>query len=355
MRIKKILFLILLLLIGFNAFSQDPSFSQFYFNQTYFNPAFAGISGGTNAGITYRRQWINLPGKFETFFLNLDSDLPSVNNIGGYGINVFRDVQGEGFLTTTGASLMSNVIIQTHKSAYLKFGVSLSMYSKTVDWSNFTFGDQLDPVLGIIRPTGFKAPTDVDNIFPDLTFGTLYLFGHTISNRNTRKDNYNGIIGFAIQHINEPNESFLGQNSKLPMKLVFHANLNIAINHDADMIFSPCVVYERQKVLNIDFNSMNTLFGGFNIYWNGFFIGPWTRFFSNSDAIIFNVGIIQGNNDKRSNNFRFSYSYDLTISSLSSRATGGSHEISFNYYFHKEKKTRSKGHVYNPPPCPTFN
>ena len=38
--------------------AQDPSFSQFYANRIYLNPAFAGIEGGISATAVARAQWL---------------------------------------------------------------------------------------------------------------------------------------------------------------------------------------------------------------------------------------------------------------------------------------------------------
>ncbi|MCB0634515.1 MAG: type IX secretion system membrane protein PorP/SprF, partial [Lewinella sp.] len=38
--------------------AQDPSFSQFYANRVYLNPAFVGLESGITLSATSRMQWL---------------------------------------------------------------------------------------------------------------------------------------------------------------------------------------------------------------------------------------------------------------------------------------------------------
>ena len=56
---KRIVIPALLLLFAYseNAFAQDPSFTQFYANPLYLNPAFAGTARCPRLNLNYRNQW----------------------------------------------------------------------------------------------------------------------------------------------------------------------------------------------------------------------------------------------------------------------------------------------------------
>jgi type IX secretion system PorP/SprF family membrane protein len=358
--IKYIIFC-LLAVLGCNSFAQDPSFSQFYFNQTYFNPAYVGYHGGTMLNATYRRQWIKLPGKFETKYFNIDSDISSINGLGGIGLTAYTDMEGDGFLSTTGADVMLSLRFPTNSSKrysykevfFIQPAFGIGIMQKNIDFSKFTFGDQLDPITKKIDPyTAFKYPLDHDIIFPDFKFGVLLKYGKGPMKGIEVRENWDIRFGFAVHHLFEPNQSFLGQTSRLPRKLVVHLNSNISLNRDADMIFAPCVVWEHQA-------QMNTILGGCNFLWKNIFIGGWYRAFNNSDALIFDFGLIVGPDRKHSNKYKFYYSYDMTISNLSNSATGGSHEISISFYFDNslnELKIGGKKHKKREKiPCPAPN
>ena len=81
-RFSAILFL---LSFSFVSKAQDPTFSQFYFNQLYVNPAFTGINSGLRAGINYRDLWPRIPSKFPTYSLAIDAQDLSLSS--GIGLN----------------------------------------------------------------------------------------------------------------------------------------------------------------------------------------------------------------------------------------------------------------------------
>jgi hypothetical protein len=70
---KKILFS---LLFSFNCLvllAQDPTFTQFYANPVYLNPALAGSSGCPRVALNYRNQWPQLTGNYVTYAASYDS------------------------------------------------------------------------------------------------------------------------------------------------------------------------------------------------------------------------------------------------------------------------------------------
>src|SRR5690554_2219976 len=78
------------------SFGQDVSFSQFFSNQLYLNPAYAGNPKHQRASINYRNQWLtrqspymSYGASFDTFFIEQKS---------GFGINIINDMQALGTL-----------------------------------------------------------------------------------------------------------------------------------------------------------------------------------------------------------------------------------------------------------------
>ncbi|HXP51438.1 MAG TPA: type IX secretion system membrane protein PorP/SprF, partial [Bacteroidia bacterium] len=71
---KKSIFSALLVSTGLFAYGQqDAQFTQFMFTKLNTNPAFAGTDHAYNAGLTYRDQWVNLPGNPTTLVFNGDA------------------------------------------------------------------------------------------------------------------------------------------------------------------------------------------------------------------------------------------------------------------------------------------
>ena len=98
-----------LLAVVFLAFSQtahaqDPSFTQFYANPIYLNPAMAGSANCPRVSMNHRNQWPNLKGAYITNSISFDKGVEALH--GGIGLQVLNDIQGEGALTNTQISFI---------------------------------------------------------------------------------------------------------------------------------------------------------------------------------------------------------------------------------------------------------
>lgn len=70
---KKLILTFIALLAGlFKLVAQDVTFSQFYSNQLYLNPAFAGSIGTPRVALQYRNQWPGFNKAYETYSLGFD-------------------------------------------------------------------------------------------------------------------------------------------------------------------------------------------------------------------------------------------------------------------------------------------
>ena len=80
------------------------------------------------------------------------------------------------------------------------------------------------------------------------------------------------------------------------------------------------------------------------VYRGQFVGGLWARHsIENFDSFILLIGLLQ-------DNFKFGYSYDITVSNLKNSNTLGAHELSFTIYL--PNKTRNKS--FNTISCPQF-
>ncbi|MEY3270304.1 MAG: hypothetical protein RIS89_402, partial [Bacteroidota bacterium] len=57
---KKITLSLLLVALSGELLAQDPTFTQFYANPVYMNPALAGSSGCPRVALNYRNEWPQL-------------------------------------------------------------------------------------------------------------------------------------------------------------------------------------------------------------------------------------------------------------------------------------------------------
>ncbi len=313
--------LVLSLLGVLSAHAQDPQFTQFYANPLYLNPAFAGTARCPRVALNYRNQWPALSGTFVTTSASYDQDVRGL--MGGLGLLVTSDQAGKGTLNTTTVSGIYSYTQAVSRKFSIKAGFQATYFQKSLDWNKLTFGDMIDPRRGFIYATN-DVPRGGSVGNADFSAGIL---GYT--------DVF--FVGFAANHLTEPNESLIVGTSKMPMKLTAHGGAAIPLGMrgkygEAKTKLSPNILYQQQAA----FRQLNL---GLYVDHGPIMAGLWYR---SRDAFIALIGF-------HTEHLKFGYSYDVTTSKLTT-ATAGSHEISLTLQFDCKKKRRRVRTV----PCPTF-
>ncbi len=301
--------------------AQDPTFTQFYSNPLYLNPAFAGSNGCPRFNLNYRNQWPQLSANYITYSASYDQY--SKNISGGLGVLATYDQQGQGTISTAMLGLIYSYHLTLGRKWKILFGARASWYQKSLDWSKCTFGDMIDPRRGFIYATG-DVPRGGNRGFFDASAGTIIY-------------NKYFFAGFSAHHLNTPNESMIVGNSTLPMRFTAHAGAEIKLGskskYSNTTSIMPNVIYQYQ-------NGFQELCIGTYVKYGILNAGVWNR---HKDAFILSFGINTGK-------FRLGYSYDVTISKLNNVTTGGSHEISLGFNPPCKKKAIS----FRTISCPSF-
>lgn len=128
--------------------AQDPSFSQFYANRIYLNPAFAGLESGITLSGVSRIQWVNADRGFKTFGASVETQLPYVGL--GLGFHVMSNTEGIANLKSNQAGVVFSYTIPGEKSN-IHFGMEGRLVQKSLDWDRLVFSDQLDPIYGVVQ------------------------------------------------------------------------------------------------------------------------------------------------------------------------------------------------------------
>lgn len=304
--------------------AQDPTFTQFYSNPLYLNPAFAGSNGCPRFNLNYRNQWPQLSANYITYSASYDQY--SKNISGGLGLLATYDQQGQGTISTAMLGLIYSYHLTLGRKWKLLFGARASWYQKSLDWSKCTFGDMIDPRRGFIYATG-DVPRGGNRGFFDASAGSIIY-------------NKYFFAGVSLHHMNTPNESMIVGTSNLPMKFTAHAGAEIKLGSKSKYAnttsIMPNILYQYQNGVY----GFNELCIGTYVKYGILTAGVWNR---HKDAFILSVGINTGK-------FRLGYSYDVTISKLNNVTTGGSHEISLGFNPPCKKKAIS----FRTISCPSF-
>jgi type IX secretion system PorP/SprF family membrane protein len=313
---QRVPFLILLFAVFFNEVqAQDPQFTQFYANPLYLNPAFAGTARCPRICMNYRNQWPNISGNYVTYSFSGDMHVDAL--AGGVGLLVTTDNQAHGTLKTTNASFLYSYQAVINREFSLKFGLQATYLQKALDPESLTFGDMIDARRGFVWHTNEPMPAR-NKVAADFSAGILGYSKHYF-------------FGATAHHMNRPDEGLLGE-ARLPAKFTIHGGAIISLEKGDESYISPNILFQSQQ----EFKQLNL---GLYYKKDAFVAGLWYR---NGDAVIALVGI-------QNDNFKFGYSYDVTISSLAGN-TGGAHEISVQIQF----ECKAKRKKYRTISCPSF-
>jgi type IX secretion system PorP/SprF family membrane protein len=319
--LKKIMVLCLLCIATNIAIAQDPTFTQFYANPIYLNPAFAGSHGCARFSLNYRNEWPKVSGNYQTYSASYDQYFKSIS--GGIGVLVTHDEQGQGTIKTSMLGLAYSYHLKLSRKFSLLFGARAAWYQKSLDWDKLTFGDMIDPRKGFIFQTGDEKRGGNAGFF-DASGGILGYSKHFY-------------IGAAVHHLNRPNESMIIGNSPMPMRFTGHMGADIKIGskskYNNGTSIMPSIIYQYQN----GFQEINI---GTYLKYSNLTIGAWFR---NRDAFILAVGINTGT-------FKVGYSYDITVSKLNNGISGGSHEVSLGFNLN----CKAKPVTFRTISCPSF-
>lgn len=296
--------------MSFNSSAQDSHFSQYFSNPIYLNPAFAGYDGCPTIRTSYRNQWPNISGNFQTANVSYDQ---LIGKLHGVAVNYQYDNAGNTIESHSLSAIYAPVFRLFNQQVAVSPSVELGWRYKSLNVENLTFGTMIDPRYGFVYDSDPILPAEFERHFFDMSTGLILTWKGLVT-------------GFAAHHITQPDAGFYGK-SKLPVKLSGHASYQFDITDKVKI--SPAIIYTNQQ----DFHSLLPSISA-QVY--GARIGVATRTsFTNPDAVIFMLGY-QGNG------FKVGYTYDFTVSSLTNN-TGGSHEASIAYTFKCAKTDARKG------------
>lgn len=319
--------------------AQKVQFSQFYASPLTLSPSYTGLINGSRVVFNYRDQWPNIPGTFTTYAASIDHYFDRLKS--GVGISIVRDVAGTGQLNLTDIGLSYSYDIKINKDWHVRPGIMFKYGQRGIEMAKLIFGDQLDDqgkITGTSREISgaYNKKTYIDVDASALAYHNRYWFG------------------FTVAHLLQPNQSLIGEDSKLPLKFTLFGGTMLPIRgdrrrrHEITESVTFSFLYQNQKMHDqLDLGA----------YWHKqpFTLGLWFRGipglgkqtgYESLDAVIVLLGF-------EVYDLKFGYSYDYTLSALNQSATGGSHEISLIYLFNKNLKVmRNRRRVTIP--CPDF-
>lgn len=310
--------------------AQDPNFSNIHDNILYYNPAYVGIDYGLRINATYRRQWPNIPSKFQTLFASVDQSIRIIRGTGGLGLMAVSDTEGEGVYQTTTLGIPFSARIPIFEKAIIQIGIMPSISLNRINWDKFVFNGMLDPFYGIIKPYGSIMPYEgVSNkFFLDIfNIGAVFRYENNSFEANSSRAYRKFEVGLSGFHLSQPNQSFTGSHAPLYRKYVLFTSYttSVSLHYDGFLLIEPSVFCELQWKMFSYMAGFHASFSDFNMDF-----GIWYRSrnfeFQNTEAIVGLIGYQFILDQNRDIVLKAAFSYDFTVSRLSD-VTRGSPEI----------------------------
>lgn len=286
--------------------AQDLHFSQFFNSPLTTNPANTGFipDADYRLGAHYRNQWTSiLSSPYKTISVFGDAQLfrnRLENGWLGVGGVILSDQAGSGALTSTKVygSLAYHQMLGN--SSLLSAGFNLGWANKRIDDSKLKFPSQFNgKFFDNSIPSGVTF-TNTSVSYFDMQAGMNYAYFPT-------EDIYIN-AGYSIHHVNRPRETFFsnGSDAVIPMRHIGFINAILKVN--PRVIISPNIYYTTQAKSS---ELVGGLIANYNLSEYGetqLIVGAYCRY---NEAVIPMVGL-------EWKNMRFTFSYDVTTSSLNS-------------------------------------
>lgn len=302
---------------GQRSAGQQVVFSQQFASPLQLNPAFAGSKPFTRMDFGYRTHSFPHLNAFQSMHFSIDGYNAGV--MGGVGILFTRDIQAN-ILNSNQLTGAYSLHLQLTSNLFMNLGLGAGLINKGIQWNNLVFSDQINMLTGEVLQMN-EQNLDGGIWVPNFSAGML-LFNSRIFG------------GFAMHHLNRPNLSLMGNQLRIPI----HYIAKIGGYFSLENIFPAGIAQENffvspNIILSIH-GVKEMLTYGMHFGLSQVFAGIWMRQdFALPETLILMLGLKTGN-------FRFSYSFDHSLSGFSG-VHHGAHEIAIRFsLINNNKKAR---------------
>lgn len=318
--------------------AQDASFSQISNTQIYSNPSSVIMNKRiVQVEMAYHKQWMGIDnGDFNTAYASINMPFPSSGM--GVGLSFMQDIEGIGNMKSQFAKLTTryNLIHSQSKSYHQVIGaIDIGYARKSINSSNLIFTDDLNPVFGVSNTASDDVQLAAN--FLDLGFSFTYAnesmdLSRVLNNDMIKNYRIPVTISFSAQHINQPTESLLGINTRLPAHYVATLATTFTSKRPESIHLRRVMFqWEQQAKINKYTVGAEVNLAGedkaVNVYVGGYYANSIATDAANAntDAYVFLAGFEVGKYDR----YNICLSYDYNNRGLSTQS-GGTIEITFN-------------------------
>ncbi len=347
---KKVLVFAFIIFVINNMFGQDIHYSQYYAAPISLNPSNTGlINGDFRVAANYRGQWFKVPtahslAPYNTYQGSFDASLfrkKLRNSQFGVGALFYADEAGNGSLATynISGSVAYHQALDRYGRSKLSLGFQAGFVQKRIFENDLYFEQQFDAGLNSFNPllnNGEDQFNSGHTNYFDLNAGAMF--------STAGKKKVGGYLGFAVNHLTRPGESFLDSDNRIGMRYIAHGGMSIKVGSYFKIF--PTALYMLQSQAQ-QANIGSGFEYEFSDNFSGFF-GLWTRLSGGvtgikNDAIIGTIGV-------ETFNTRIGLSYDVNTSGFRGASKSiGAFEVSV-IYIHNKQEDNFRSIMF----CPQF-
>ncbi|MCX6305174.1 MAG: PorP/SprF family type IX secretion system membrane protein [Bacteroidetes bacterium] len=322
LKITTSVFLIMVLFVP-DSICRDPYYTQFSNVPLFYNPAFTGIYTGARVRFCSRSQSPTPASGFNSYYLSADIGDRNLPGSGGFGVIVNQDNEGIGFIKNFNLGASFSARVPLSRLIIGQVGIKASWLQKRVSWDDFVSSQKVSEKYGHVYDSGFVRP-DINVLnLPDFGIGGLIQFTNS-------QGCLSGTVGFAVDHLFEPDESFL-ETAKSPLarKYTGHADVVFSVRcpsgfnarEDDALKINPGIIFQNQ-------GKANELQAGLNLTNYGIYFGAWYKG-TYGPVTDHSVALLGGYRYvfAESMSIKLTYSYDMHVMGPQKKS-GGVHEVS---------------------------
>lgn len=340
--------LVITLFLSLPSFGQDPVFAQYFLNQNYLNPAFAGYTNDLTVNFNSRAQYLRVPGMLMSHTASANISCEEETRL-GLAILAYNHIEGEGYLNSVNLSgqvsanfpFKYKVSRSRSNRGLFSGGVQFGAGQKFINWDRLTFSDQYSPFLnGIQNPSNVGQQERASNIYLDAAVGIRMSMEYGSGKRPKFLS-----LGASVFHINRPKQTFFDSRLPLAPRYSFYAFTYIGNNkrgRSKDLRYLTIgALADYQQGLQShtisvykDANELLTM--GVSLRRQNFILID-----RNVDAVIPHI-LLNRIKLGRLNDLTIGVSYELTVSTLGEEQTFGTVEIGIKWRFGERNLCRSR-------------
>lgn len=217
---KRLNVLVLLLFCSAWVQAQDPIYALSFEQKSWLNPSLIGRDGEGKVRLSSVHRNLFMPLQGAVHATAVAADYSFCNSIFAVGIQAGSEVQGSGFLQASHAAGILGIRQNLQRNWVVNAGLSLGLVQQNLNWDEYVFSDQINPILGAIYPSSNDALRLSSRLAADVGFGadmTRFWFG-----KNGSRHAFN--LGGAWLHLTNATNVGILNNYNLPRRLTFHGS-----------------------------------------------------------------------------------------------------------------------------------